>query len=232
MHSALFQTRVSEFDDPMEGAFGYRAIEIADDVIQYLDPPRDRTVYAFRRNPKPDDPIVTIHPLKIEDAIREARAHTCVTCWYEHDANESYAMWRVYGADAFAVAVETTVGALRGALANAGNVVVGGVEYAPLPARVESLHELFFHKRPEFASEREIRSVQVFLDRIPGAVQIHALSPEQLDALLAQVIVAPQMRETMVNTLRALIQGSFNGSGRHFDAARLRRSNMDAEQLP
>lgn len=232
MHSALFQARVTEFDDPLEGAFGYRSVKFSDQVVQYLDPPRDRTYRSFSRVPDPDAPLVEVQPLKVEDVIYEARQHVCVTCWYEHDATESYAMWRVYGADSFAVAVETTVGALRRALSDAPNVVVGGVEYSALPNAINSVQELFFHKRPEFSNEREIRSVALYPERITGPVVIQSLQPEVLDELLGSVIVAPQMRATMVNTLRGIIQGIFRGNDRHFDSNRLRQSSLDAEQLP
>ncbi len=232
MHFALFQTRVSEFEDPLEGAYGFKNVVLSDELHEYLETPRDRKIYGYRRNPKPDDPIVEFGPATTEAAIRKARLHTAVTCWYEHDESESYAMWRIYGADSFAVAIETTVGALRSALAASANVAIGGVEYTTLPQKLDTIHELFFHKRPEFATEREIRSVQVFPQVLSGPVHLQALSAQQIDGLLASVIVAPGMRETMRNTLLALIVGLLQGQGLTFDPARFRRSSLDSERLP
>ncbi len=222
MHSALFQTRADYFEDALEGAFGYRASALSEDLITYLDPPRDRTVHVYRRNPPPGAPAIEIHAVKKEDVIQEARLHAAVTCWYEHDEHESYAMWRVYGNDSFAVAVSTTVGALRACFGGAGNVVIGGVDYTPLPPNINSIPEMFFHKRPEFSYEREIRSVQIFPDRVTGAVQLQTLPIGAMDALLQNVIAAPGMRETSVNTIRGLF-GVIQRTGWPFRRARFRR---------
>jgi len=51
MHFALFQTRVSEFDDPLEGAYGYRATTIHPDIVDFLDPPVAMTYHVFERPP-------------------------------------------------------------------------------------------------------------------------------------------------------------------------------------
>jgi hypothetical protein len=232
MNFALFQTRVSEFDDPLEGAYGYREAVIRPDVIQSLDPPQRMTYHIYSRQPRPDDSMVTAHPVTPEDTIREARLRSCVTCWYHHDQTESYAMWRVYGSDSFAVAIETTVGALRNAFSASANAVIGGVEYSPLPSEVNSVHELFFHKRPEFATEREIRSVHVFQERLPGAAVPQRLSAPQMNILLSRIIAAPGMRETMYNSLRSLVAALFEGQGITFNVDRFQRSALDNDQLP
>jgi hypothetical protein len=141
-------------------------------------------------------------------------------------------MWRIYGEDAFAVAIETTVGALRAVFGNGTNVAIGGVEYTRLPTHIDFAHELFFHKRPEFESEREVRSVQVFPDRIAGKVQLQAVAPSVMDGLLSGIVAAPGMRGTMYRSLQALVVALLAGQGRVFEAHRFRRSTLDEEQLP
>lgn len=228
MTQGLYQTRVSEFEDKLEGAYGFRNCNLSDEVIAYLDPPRIRTARISFDNPRSSG--ITLEPVRIEDVIRQARRHTCVTCWYAHEGLESYAMWRVYGSDSFAVAVESTVGALRAAFGILESVRIGSVEYAPLPSRIDNVHELFFHKRKEYHSEREVRSVQVFPQSI-GAVHVQAMGGALLDAILEGVIVAPGMRDTMINSLRMMISATFQANGLHFEPSRVRKSVLDSDLL-
>ncbi|HEY8314297.1 MAG TPA: hypothetical protein VIG51_08970 [Candidatus Baltobacteraceae bacterium] len=76
MYFALFQTRVSEFEDPLEGAYGFKDAVLPGELHKYLDKPRDTKINAYRRDPRADDPNVEFGPATTEAAIRKARLHT------------------------------------------------------------------------------------------------------------------------------------------------------------
>jgi hypothetical protein len=116
------------------------------------------------------------------------------------------------------------VGALRSAFKGVDGVQIGRVEYATLPRLIDSPHELFFHKRQEFSTENEIRTVRVFRERLPHAVSAQILSGSKMNALLENLIAALGMRDTMCDSLRTLVVGLFRGVGIDYEPNRFRRS--------
>jgi hypothetical protein len=222
MNSALFQTSVRVFEDGAEGAYGYKATRIDDSVPRslLLEPSRYMDASGLRQL-----------PFKTPDVIKAARERTAVTCWFKHSGTESYGMWRIYGRDPFAVAIATSVGALRSILAGQTTTRVGAVAYRPLPAVVQDAHTLFFHKREEYQAEQEIRSIYVSQQPLDGRFLMWPLAPEQLDALLSKIIVAPAMRPTMYDTLLAVVKGKFESLGLAFDSSRMTPSSLDRDVL-
>lgn len=221
MNCCLFQARVDTFDDMAEGTYGYGAITIDESVARHL---RIESPFFV------DDTGRHSLPLSVPDIIRGAREKTFVTCWFTHEGNESYGMWRVYGRDPFAVAIATTVGALRNIFASE-STRIGHVVYSPLPQNVRDVHTLFFHKREEYRDEREVRSVRVIQEATTDRFLMQPLMAEQMDALLARIVVAPGMRRTMYDTLLAVIQNRFALLSLPFEASRLRHSSLDRDLL-
>jgi hypothetical protein len=221
MNSCLFQARVDTFDDMAEGAYGYRAVTIDESVARYL-----RIENRFFV----DDTGRHSLPLSATDIIKAAREKTFVTCWFTHEDNESYGMWRVYGRDPFAVAIVTTVGALRN-IFTSESTRIGQVVYSSLPLKVCDVHTLFFHKREEYRDEREVRSVRVIQEATTDRFLMQPLTAEQMDALLSRIVVAPGMRRTMYDTLLAVIQNRFALLNRAFEASRLQHSSLDRDLL-
>jgi len=223
VQGALFQTRVDAFADGSEGAYGYASVKLDPSVVQVLN--------VSPRRFYDSNGVQHFIPAKNAELIREARRHAVVTCWFKHPGYESYAMWRIYGSDDYAVAIATTVGALRDALQRRGEVRVGEVAYEPLPSVIPDIFTLFFHKRHEYKSEQEIRSIQVSLNPVPEPYQMQSLDPLQLDALLNKIVVAPRMRQTMYDTVLQSIQSRFTALGLTFDPGRMQRSSLEQDLL-
>lgn len=222
MSNGLFQTRVDALADASEGAYGYKDSEFAIQLPASLGV-KPLAVYGAT-GPS------YVQPRK-RDVIIAARRHTVVTCWFRHDNNESFGMWRVYGGDEFAVAISTTVGALRAAFSESANVRIASVAYSPMPIHINDAHTLFFHKRKEYIHENEIRSVQVFASPVPERYHLGLLSAEQMDALFATIVAAPGMRPTMFKSLLSLVKAQFASRELSFDDSRLRHSDLDNDLL-
>ena len=218
----LFQTKVETFEDRSEGAFGYKNATISPEVWQYLG------LQARRYSDNAGDYVIAPRSSEI---IRTARACTAVTCWYLHRGHEIYAMWRIYGSDDSAIAICTTLGTLRSIFRENRNVRIDLVSYAPLPPRIDDVHTLFFHKQPAYQDECELRTAQVYPSPLAERFPPVALTNEQLDALLGNIVAAPAMHPTMFDGIRSIVQEQFKSLGLDFDAARLRRSALDANYL-
>lgn len=214
---ALFQTRVDAFKDASEGAYGYKNSDLT---------PVAAALRLTWRTYSDDKGDYHEAPEK-EEIIRAARACTAVTCWFRDRGFESFSMWQIYARDHFGVAVVTTVGALKQAFENAENVLIGEVSYEELPTVVADTHKLFFHKRAEYKDECEIRSVNVLQDPITDAHPMISLPPSTMDKLLAKVVAAPGMQNTMFLSLLSILQMQFSALGLTFNSDRLRRSDLD-----
>ncbi len=166
-----------------------------------------------------------------EEIIRAARACTAVTCWFRHPGRESFAMWRIYGRDPFAIAISTTYGAVRAVFEDSPAVRIGPISYDHLPPIVDDIHTLFFHKRTEYSDEREVRTIQVFpapvIERFPMA----PVTAEQMNNLLAQLIAAPGMHPTMFTSILNIVKAQFDSMDLPFANDRLRRSDLDDDLL-
>lgn len=223
MNSALFQIRVDVFKDASEGAYGYKNIQISNRVAAALGVEAPAYFDEGGRHALPFDN---------GELIRAARRQAVLSCWFTtHQGTESFGMWRIYGGDEFAVAIATTVKALRSVFEGNTLAMVGNVNYEPLPRDIDSIHTLFFHKRPEYKEEREIRSVHVLSEATTERSIAQALTPLQLDQLLAHLITAPGMRQTMFDTILATVQTKFRDLKLEFNPSRLRRSALDSELL-
>jgi hypothetical protein len=230
MTRALYQPCVEQFEDPAEGSYGWKDIRFDTPIVQRFTPVAGTKRYTlFQRNPDPNAPIVTQFTAETHQIVQAARQRAAVTCWYQFDGRESYGMWKNYGGE-FAVAIESTVGVLRGIFADQSGVTVAGVTYDKLPKQISSVETLFFYKREEFAEEREIRSVQLFNEPF-GAVVAERLDLSQLDSLMQSVILSPAMRHTMEASVASLIHGIFSGEQRSYSGS-IRRSSMNYEPLP
>jgi hypothetical protein len=140
-------------------------------------------------------------------------------------------MWRVYGRDRVCVAVVTTVGNLRAIFSDEPGAVVGSVVYEQLPKEIADIHTLFFHKRNEYAEEREVRSVNVLAAAARDRYVQKALTAAQLDGLLTEIVSGPGMRETMSDALLQTVQSRFSALGLSFDPERLKKTSLDRDLL-
>ena len=135
----LFLCRADLFDDPFEGSYSKRNVELRPQVYEG----------------KMDEKMLTDMALHSE-WIRE---WTYINCWHANQY-ESAAMWNLYAKSSAAVAVETDYESLKNSLPE--NSYLGLVKYIDyerdwLPEGNTFHH--FMHKRKSFEHENEVRVV-------------------------------------------------------------------------
>lgn len=175
--SSLFFCQAKRFQDPYEGSATFVDVGIADTELEKLL----RDVY---------------------DAPNGWRSYTAVNCWHM-DEYESSAMWNLYLKENKGVAIRTTIKKLVDSFVNIraiGEYSCGAITYAtrmPSPTPGNSKGQdttklIFFHKRPEYAHEREYRVIIHCRD----LKQIHdnggVFVPVNLTALLEKIYIAPK----------------------------------------
>lgn len=207
----LVQTRIDVLRDAAEGAFGFRKVEFAPELLRRL----------HFNGEAPD----------AADVVRRARKHVAATYWFEYEERESFGMWNVYGRSGESVAIETTVGALREILSREGETRVERMRYDPMDGRIDAIHTLFFHKRREYKDEREIRSVQVFERPMDGSIVDQRVSLDDLNRLIKRIILAPDSRRTFIDAVKRIVQSVFAYDGKAF-TGEISGSSLDEDLVP
>jgi hypothetical protein len=177
---ALFFARADQFDDWWEGVQSPKGREIYLNLHRLIDPGTfEETTLAMRR----------------------MREFVVLNCWHANEY-ESDAMWRLYGPDGKSVAIRSTIGRLKLALAPAPEpVLIGDVRYIdydrqPFPG--SDAMTPFFRKRMHFEHEREVRAVHWLCPGSDGFGM--AVSPvttgmyieTDLSVLIDRIYVAPR----------------------------------------
>ena len=207
----LVQTRIDTLNDAAEGAYGFKKIRFAPSLLERL-----------HFNGAPHDP---------GEVIRRARTYVSATYWYEFDQQESSGMWSVYGRTGESVAVETTVGALRTVLSREGEPRIERMHYEPMQGEIGDIHTLFFHKRPEYKDEREIRSVQVFLKPMDERITDQRVSLDDLNTLMQRIILAPDSRHTFIDAVNRIVRSVFAYESKEFTGD-ICSSALDQDLVP
>jgi hypothetical protein len=207
----LVQSRIDMLHDAAEGAYGWKHIRFARQVLERLQ----------MNHGSAADP---------SDVIRRARMHAAATYWFEFD-RESYGMWNVYGRTGESVAIETTVGALRELLAREGEARIERMRYEPMQGEIGDVHTLFFHKRREYKEEREIRSVQIFSKPLTEPIVDQALSLDDLNTLIKRIILAPDSRKTFVESVKHVVEAVFAYDGKRYEGE-ICGSSLDEDLIP
>jgi hypothetical protein len=118
-----------------------------------------------------DDEVARERELRgLSEAFGDLRRMTKISCWHAR-AHENLAMWERYRPEAgYAVAVASTVGALKSSLQpfrlqptyGEETIRLGAVryiDYAREEMRDRSTLGVFLHKRVEYSDEREVRAL-------------------------------------------------------------------------
>jgi len=98
---------------------------------------------------------------------KEARSHL-INCWHVNE-HESDAMWKLYSSNRQSIAIQSTIGRLKGCFKTKENIYIGQVEYVDYnnyePSnRILNIGEAntlktFLLKRKGFEHEKEIRAI-------------------------------------------------------------------------
>jgi hypothetical protein len=205
------QTRIDMLNDAAEGAYGFRNVAVAPQVLQRL-----------QFNGKAVDPA---------DVVRRARRFVAATYWFEYKERESHGMWSIYGRTGESVAIETTVAALHEILSRKGDVRIERMRYEPMRGEVSDLHTMFFHKRIEYREEDEIRSVQVFSQPLQDAIVDQRISLDDLNLLIKRIILAPHSRATFVEAVNQIVESLFARENKRF-TGEICSSSLDEDLVP
>lgn len=164
--SALYFPRISQMTDKLEG---------------FLTAP---SAEAMRKQMAEVTSEATLEDLKF------VRDQLYISCWHQNDY-ESAAMWRLYLKSNEGIAIQTTIGRFKMAIAGAVDpVYLGEVWYVDfdkdhVPTRVVAHYAL--NKRKSYEHEREVRAVIHDLSGDPAKKV-----PVDLPTLLEAVFVAPE----------------------------------------
>lgn len=126
-----------------------------------------------------------------------------ISCWTA-SADESPRMWSEYGRGPEAVALETTVGRLRGALGSAFLIVpVTYLNFSRDTIPREHSIQPFFFKQSSFVWEREVRVVTEM--EVGKCIETPRLASVDLASLFQQIIVSPNAPRGYRGTVEALL---------------------------
>ena len=205
----LVQVRADAYQDAAEGAYGLHNVRFSLGVRRFLKLPPEASN---------------------ETVVRNAREHTLCTCWYEGEY-ESFAMWNVFGLVGEAVAIETTVGALRAVLRDLGGLRVERVRYEPMEGLIEDVPSIFFRKRWEYEYEHEVRTVQVLPERVGSRIYNQAIDLNDKNQLIKKIIIGPQSNPMLRNSIETAVSAIFSAAKMTFDGD-IVPSALDADIVP
>lgn len=135
---------------------------------------------------------------------RHNRQTVVISCWTEGVA-EDIQMWREYGHGGDAVAIETTVGRLRGALGP--EFLLVPVTYLDFESEtIPKSHSMqpYFFKRSSYAWEREIRAVANM--EMGKRIGTPRLAPIDIDVLVQRVILSPLAAPDYAEKVKSLMK--------------------------
>lgn len=169
----LWFSRLDKFEDPLEGT--HTDAELAG-IRKHVEKKRAEQLIAL---------------------FREARKDTYVSCW-RAGRSESLAMWDLYGKGSGIVAVKSTVGLLREAVANYDRpVFISKVRYLDWnEARgLDNVLVACSRKDVSYKHEGEVR---VILSGIVPRPEAGIAVPMDLNSLVTEIMVGPREKEWVV----------------------------------
>ena len=187
----LFFSRGDQFEDKFEGSFTdslKHAIELS-----YKDNNIDFSYAEFRRR---------------------LRERVFVNCWHQ-SADDSMAMWSIYGRSSCSVALTTTVGQLRKSLEDQAlphDISIEKVEYVKHwrdpELDIAPYSRVFAYKTKAYEFEKEVR---ILIDRFSGDFEIPMTDTGMLikvssQTLLRSIVIAPEAPPWFETLVRAVSQ--------------------------
>jgi hypothetical protein len=155
-----------------------------------------------------DDPS----PVKDVDDFQDyLLKNTFVSCWHKN-TNENMVMWEIYGRDTIAVALQTTVGRIKGSIDSTG---LSGHSFLLKPIVYEKSEDVkgelpyeacFFRKRPHFKFEEEVRiSLDTYSPKNPAKNTPRGYGlPASINELIESIYVHPDSDEWFVDVVNSI----------------------------
>ena len=167
---SLFFCRISEFDDPFEGAYSLANA-------------------SMRRRVYPEEHASIDEVSRLNRELREMIA---VNCWYMGE-HESAAMWNLYSKSSDAICIQSTYSKLRKCLPEIAKIgIVKYVDYTSEWIPERNRYSPYLYKRKSFEHEQEIRVI-VDLSEHNELTMIDkgVLLKVDLESLIEKIYIAP-----------------------------------------
>jgi len=146
--------------------------------------------------------------------VKEARSHL-INCWHVND-HESDAMWKLYSSNRQSIAIQSTIGRLKGCFSKtAEKIWIGEVEYIDYKIWIPNKRffdvsesntlKTFFLKRKGFEHEKEIRAItNIAYNKHKQEKGI--LVDIDLNELVETIIISPISEDWFFNLVEKIIK--------------------------
>jgi hypothetical protein len=175
----LWFSQLEKFDDPLEGLH------------------TDAEAAGIRKNveKKRGEQLLTL--------FREARKDTYVSCW-RAGRSESLAMWDLYGKGSGIVAVKSTVGLLKEAVASYDQAVfISKVGYIDWSERLGLDNVLVACSRKDLSYQHEGEVRAIVSDIVPR-LEAGIAVPVDINSLVTEIMVGPREKEWVVRLVEQI----------------------------
>ena len=161
--SSLYFTRADKFEDPFEGARGFKYQE--DEAYKTVTKFHELQILAAHKDEnftQSDlDREVADSMTKAKENYANLRKKIFISCWHANEV-ESEAMWKLYTSSVSqGLAIQSTVGKLIESIEENTDVEVGKVKYVDYEQPLKANMNPYWYKRSSFSHENEIRAIIV-----------------------------------------------------------------------
>ena len=199
----LLRTRYADVQAAIEDEYDDSRIQFVEDILdehtratRAVVPRKLRQKWRLCERAKRAQSLLSMH-----DVYSTHNRKRFVNCWHSN-SDESDAMWRLYAPDSMGVAIRSSVGCLRQALAKhngSGDWASEGrlqftlakMRYVDLDRYRASFDQLGFIKRKAFRHEQEVRAVASFIGPIPSLEVTGIDLVLALDRVIDAIVVHP-----------------------------------------
>jgi hypothetical protein len=204
----------TQFGDPYEGLLPKSHVDAEAKVLQDLVDPILRVTKQLASQPVPvgAEGLCRRSLQDLDNALERIRlpihkqvnAKFGVSCWHEGE-HESDAMWKLYSGAGQGIAIESTVGQLRGSLDITDGLQIDRVRYMDFerdPIEKGHRHYKLFVKRKSFEHEKEVRATIPLREKGKG-IPVRC----NLDTLITRIHVSPLVESFVKDAVEALCAG-------------------------
>lgn len=217
-YSSLFFTRLDHFQDPFEGAIGYKRNEASWETKElewrkrWIEASKSKNICLS------DGELQVLAEQEFNnyrENIKKLRTRNYVSCWHQSDY-ESEAMWKLYTRDSKqGIAIQTTFKRLYQALPPTPQPSFGMVKYINYNEYNNGNSKKSFqpidapwYKRESFAHEKEFRII-VEDDRKVGFRDWNKTITVNLNLLIENIYISPEADKWFAELVKDIIRNRY-----------------------
>ena len=196
--SSLWFSRCDYFEDGWEGHYS------------------DATYDTFSKSSKRPEAETQNSWGWIQNLNHVCRNYLHINCWHINE-DESAALWQIHSTSGKSVAIKTSVGRLRDAIADTDMSIYGGrvryLDYAKEVMPMENIFTPYLRKRRSFFFENELRLIYWNSALMPSGENMAETDlpagvavPVKLDSLIETVYISPQADRYLHDALTVLLE--------------------------